>query len=263
MVTSASSSSASSRLQLGKLFVDRLTFTQALDRIEAMVSERTGGVVFTPNVDHVVMAGHDERFRDAYAKADLSLADGMPVVWASHLLGEPLPAKISGSDLVLPLMERANRGRWRVFLFGGGPGVADVAAAKLTARFPDLVIAGTLSPRVDMSQPASSRDGILEAVRAARPDVVLVALGAPKQELWIAEAAAALRPAVLLGVGAAVDFVAGTVQRAPDWISAAGLEWLYRLAREPRRLWKRYLLRDPAFLLILLGDVRRARRRRA
>jgi len=251
-----------SRIQLGKLQVDRLTFTQALDRIEAMVAARAGGVVFTPNVDHVVMAGHDARFREAYAKADLSLADGMPVVWASHLLGEPLPAKISGSDLVLPLMERANRGRWRVFLLGGGPGVADVAAANLTARFPDLVIAGTLSPRVDMSQPASSREGILESVRAARPDVVLVALGAPKQELWIAEAAAALRPAVLLGVGAAVDFVAGTVQRAPDWISAAGLEWLYRLAREPRRLWKRYLLRDPAFLLILLGDLRRARHRR-
>jgi N-acetylglucosaminyldiphosphoundecaprenol N-acetyl-beta-D-mannosaminyltransferase len=251
-----------SRLQLGKLQVDRLTFAQALDRIEAMVSERTGGVVFTPNVDHVVMAGHDARFRDAYAKADLSLADGMPVVWASHLLGEPLPAKISGSDLVLPLMERANRGRWRVFLLGGGPGVADAAAAKLTARFPDLVIAGTLSPRIDMSQPASSREGILESIRAARPDVVLVALGAPKQELWIAEAAAALRPAVLLGVGAAVDFVAGTVKRAPDWISAAGLEWLYRLAREPRRLWRRYLLRDPAFLFIVLGDLRRARRRR-
>ncbi len=258
-----SSASRSSRVQLGKLQVDRLTFTQALDRIEALVSAREGGVVFTPNVDHVVMAGHDARFREAYAKADLSLADGMPVVWASHLLGEPLPAKISGSDLVLPLMERANRGRWRVFLLGGGPGVADVAAANLTARFPDLVIAGTLSPRVDMGQPASSRESILETLRAARPDVVLVALGAPKQELWIAESAAALRPAVLLGVGAAVDFVAGTVQRAPDWISAAGLEWLYRLAREPRRLWKRYLLRDPAFLLILLGDLRRVRRRRA
>jgi N-acetylglucosaminyldiphosphoundecaprenol N-acetyl-beta-D-mannosaminyltransferase len=257
------SPSPPSRVQLGELQVDRLTFTQALDRIEAMVSARKGGVVFTPNVDHVVMAGHDARFREAYAKADLSLADGMPVVWASHLLGEPLPAKISGSDLVLPLMERANRGRWRVFLLGGGPGVADVAAANLMARFPDLVIAGTLSPRVDMSQPASSREGTLETLRAARPDVVLVALGAPKQELWIAESAAALRPAVLLGVGAAVDFVAGTVQRAPDWISAAGLEWLYRLAREPRRLWRRYLLRDPAFLLILLGDLRRVRRRRA
>jgi N-acetylglucosaminyldiphosphoundecaprenol N-acetyl-beta-D-mannosaminyltransferase len=247
------------KIRLGQLHVDRVTFEQALGAIEAMVATRSGGVVLTPNVDHVVMAGHDARFREAYARADLSLADGMPVVWASRLLGQPLPAKISGSDLVLPLMERANGGRWRVFLLGGGPGVADEAAKRLEARFPDLVIAGTLAPRIDMSEPASCRAEVVQSVRAARADVVLVALGAPKQELWIAESAEALRPAVLLGVGAAVDFIAGTVPRAPAWISVSGLEWLYRLAREPRRLWKRYLLRDPEFLLILLAELRRAR----
>jgi N-acetylglucosaminyldiphosphoundecaprenol N-acetyl-beta-D-mannosaminyltransferase len=255
-------SSIPPRVRIGHLEVDRVTFAQALDTIEAMVASRSGGVVFTPNVDHVVMAGHDERFRRAYESADLSLADGVPVIWASRLMGQPLPAKISGSDLVLPLMDRANRGRWRVFLLGGGPGVVEDAAVRLTARFPDLVIAGTLAPRVDMQEPASTRADVLESVRLACPDIVLVALGAPKQELWIAESAEALRPAVLLGVGAAVDFLAGTVKRAPGWISASGLEWLYRLAREPSRLWKRYLLRDPEFLLILLDELRRGRRER-
>lgn len=249
------------RLRLGSLHVDGVTFEQALEAIAGMVDRREGGVVFTPNVDHVVMADEDERFRDAYAAADLSLADGMPVLWASRLLGVPLPEKVSGSDLVLPLMDRAGRAGWRVYILGGAPGVAARAAERIAERFPGVRIAGTGSPVVDMSQPAAARAALHDTIRATEPDVVLVALGAPKQELFIAEAASALRPAVLLGVGAAIDFVAGTAKRAPGWVSASGLEWLYRLLREPRRLWKRYLLRDPKFLVILLRELRTTRAR--
>jgi N-acetylglucosaminyldiphosphoundecaprenol N-acetyl-beta-D-mannosaminyltransferase len=234
--------------------VDGVTFAQALDTIAAMVADGHGGTVFTPNVDHVVMAEHDERFRRAYDAANLSLADGMPVLWAARVLGAPLPEKISGSDLALPLMERAAREGWRVYILGGAPGVAARAAERLVERFPRIVIAGTDAPRIDMSAPASSRADVLARVRESKADVVLVALGAPKQELWIAEAAPALRPAVLLGVGAAIDFIAGTARRAPRWMSRGGLEWLYRLAQEPRRLWKRYLVRDPEFLLIVLRE---------
>jgi N-acetylglucosaminyldiphosphoundecaprenol N-acetyl-beta-D-mannosaminyltransferase len=236
-----------------------MTSAQALDAIAAMIAEHRGGTVFTPNVDHVVMADHDARFRQAYQTADLSLADGMPVLWASRALGQPLPEKVSGSDLVLPLMERAERAGWRVYILGGAPGVGELAAQRLVERFPRIVIAGTDAPRIDMDAPLSSRASTLERVRAARPDLVLVALGAPKQELWIAEAAPDLRPAVLLGIGAAVDFIAGTVKRAPRWMSDSGLEWLFRLGQEPRRMWKRYLVRDPEFLLILLRDLRRTR----
>ena len=135
------------RLQLGRLAVDRLTFSGALDAIEGMVERRRGGVVFTPNVDHVVIAERDAEFREAYAHADLCLADGMPIVWCSRLLGAPLPEKISGSDLVLPLMSRAAARSWTVFLLGAGPGVADCAAERLR-RERGTAVVGTAAPRV-------------------------------------------------------------------------------------------------------------------
>ncbi|HEY5241308.1 MAG TPA: WecB/TagA/CpsF family glycosyltransferase [Polyangiaceae bacterium] len=246
-------------MRLGRLHVDEVTFAQALDAIAAMIAEGRGGTVVTPNVDHVVMADHDERFRSAYDAAALSLADGMPILWAARVLGTPLPEKISGSDLVLPLMERAEREGWRVYILGGGSGVGAAAAERLVQRFPRLVVAGVDAPRIDMDASVASRAPVLERVRAARPHLVLVALGAPKQELWMTEVAEDLRPAVLLGVGAAVDFIAGTAKRAPGWMSASGLEWLFRLGQEPRRMWRRYLLRDPEFLFIVLRDLRASR----
>jgi N-acetylglucosaminyldiphosphoundecaprenol N-acetyl-beta-D-mannosaminyltransferase len=243
------------RFQLGHLHVDDITFAETLDAIAAMVSQGEGGSVFTPNVDHVVMAEHDERFRHAYASASLCIADGMPILWAARLLGAPLAEKVSGSDLMWPLMERAEREKWRVYILGGASGVGTKAVETLKARLPGIVIAGTDSPRIDMNAPLATRAEVLQRVRASKPDIVLVALGAPKQELWIAETAADLRPAVLLGIGASVDFIAGTARRAPPWMSNAGLEWLYRLAREPGRLWKRYLLRDPEFALVVLREL--------
>jgi len=247
------------RVQVGPVLVDRVTFTEALDAVTDLVERRRGGTVFTPNVDHVVMASEDDRFRCAYAGVDLSLADGMPVVWASRALGAPLPERVAGSDLCAPLMRRAAEKGWRVYLFGGGRGSAKRAASRLRAAYPDLKIVGTASPRVDMSEPAAQRRAALDAISAVAPDLVLVGLGAPKQELWIHESAAALAPAVLLGIGASIDFLAGNAHRAPEWMSTAGLEWLYRLAREPRRLWRRYLVRDPRFLGILLAQIVRTR----
>jgi N-acetylglucosaminyldiphosphoundecaprenol N-acetyl-beta-D-mannosaminyltransferase len=247
------------RLRLGRLQIDDVTFEEALDAIGTMIETRRGGSVFTPNIDHVVMVDEDPRFCQAYEAAELSVVDGMPVLWASRLLGLPLPEKISGSDLVLPLMKRAEAKGWRVYLLGGAEGVPEKAAEKLRAEFPRLQIVGTDSPRIDMAQPASARAGVLAKVTAVKPDIVLVAFGAPKQELFIHEASTALRPAVVLGVGAGIDFIAGTVKRAPAWMSRSGLEWLYRLGKEPRRMWRRYLVRDPKFLLILLRDLRAPR----
>jgi N-acetylglucosaminyldiphosphoundecaprenol N-acetyl-beta-D-mannosaminyltransferase len=183
----------------------------------------------------------------------------MPILWAARLLGSPLPAKVSGSDLVMPLMRRAERMGWRVYILGGGPGVGEKAAERLVSQLPRLIVVGTDAPQVDMRAARATRAPAIERVRAVNPDLVLVALGAPKQELLIAEFSEELRPAVLLGIGASVDFIAGTAQRAPRWMSDAGLEWLYRMAREPRRLWKRYLLRDPEFALVLVREFLRAR----
>src|SRR5450432_4105838 len=170
----------------------------ALEAIASLVARQRGGTIFTPNVDHVVLASEDEDFRRAYAAADLSLADGMPVVWASHLLGAPVPEKISGSDLVEPLIELAAKKGWRVYLLGGGEGVAQRAASALLQRYANLKIVGTGSPRIDLAEPASRRSNVLEAIRSCAPDIVLVGFGAPKQELWMYESVEALRPAVLL-----------------------------------------------------------------
>jgi N-acetylglucosaminyldiphosphoundecaprenol N-acetyl-beta-D-mannosaminyltransferase len=253
-VHGSSTAAARERLRVGSVWIDRLTFVQALDAIEALVDAERGGRVFTPNIDHVVLAEENDRFREAYAAAELSLVDGKPLLWASHLLGLPLPEKISGSDLVEPLLERAGKKGWRVYLFGGGDGVAQAAAEVMRQRH-GVNVVGMDAPRVDREGGVADSSAI-ERIQSARPHLVLVALGAPKQELFIHRVAEKIRPAVALGIGASLDFVAGRVKRAPRWMSNAGLEWLYRLSREPRRLWRRYLVNDPKFLSILARSMR-------
>jgi N-acetylglucosaminyldiphosphoundecaprenol N-acetyl-beta-D-mannosaminyltransferase len=248
------------RVRIGQLEIDPVTLDDALERIAQLVDRRRGGAVFTPNVDHVVKAEHHADFRRAYSRADLCLADGMPLVWASRLLGSPLPEKVSGSDLMLPLMRLAAERRWRVYLLGGRPGVAQEAREKLTREL-DVTIVGTDSPVIGPDGTDKSSEQTLERLTAASPDLVLVAFGAPKQELWIDRYAQRLGPAVAMGVGGSLDFITGRVRRAPAWISRAGLEWLFRLLQEPRRMWRRYLVEDPAFISIVARSRRRRRRK--
>jgi N-acetylglucosaminyldiphosphoundecaprenol N-acetyl-beta-D-mannosaminyltransferase len=203
----------------------------------------------------VVQVEHNPSFRAAYEQASLCLVDGQPLIWASYLLGAPLPEKISGSDLILPLMHRAERRRWRVYLLGGGPGVGVLAAKKLQKQF-DVDIVGIDAPHVTPSGQAVEGQAVVDRIAAAQPHLVLAAFGAPKQELFIHGALAAIRPAVAIGVGAGFDFIAGRLRRAPRWVSRGGLEWLFRLAQEPRRLTRRYLIDDPKFLTILYRTLR-------
>jgi N-acetylglucosaminyldiphosphoundecaprenol N-acetyl-beta-D-mannosaminyltransferase len=245
------------RIRIGRLPVDVIRFDESLDRIEQLVTEKQGACVFTPNVDHVMLAEKDTRLTDAYSVASLSLADGMPLLWAARLLGTPLPEKISGSDLVWPLMERAAKRGFGVYLLGGAPRSAAKAAAALVAQLPGLRVVGTDAPQIDLDMPDTASRPILERIAATHPDLVLVGLGAPKQEIWIHSHLEALRPAVAIAVGAAIDFLAGNVPRAPRWMSRVGAEWLYRLAREPRRLAYRYLVRDVGFAAVLARAVGR------
>ena len=238
------------RVRVGSLELDVLNRDEAIDAVVRLVREGRGGTVFTPNVDHIVQAEHNEAFRQAYARTALSLVDGTPVLWAAKLLGTPLPEKLSGSDMFDPLLERAAREGLRVVLLGGGPGVAEIAAKNLRERLPTLQVVDTLAPRIGLSVTDEERECVARLVRA-RADLIFVCLGAPKQELFSDRNREALAPAVLVGFGAAVDFAAGTVPRAPGWVSRAGLEWAFRLGREPRRLASRYLLRDPEFLKIV------------
>jgi len=245
------------RVRVGRLWIDALRFDEAASAIEAMVDARRGGSVFTPNLDHIVNAEENAAFADAYSRASLSLVDGQPLVWASRLLGLPLPEKISGSDLAWPVLQLAARRGFRVYLLGGAEGAAAEVARRCQSEL-GLTVCGVDAPRIEPQ--ATPGDELITArIAAARPDLVLVALGSPKQELWIDRTAARLSPAVQLGVGASLDFLAGKVRRAPRWMQRAGLEWLYRLAQEPGRLWRRYLINDPKFLLVLSRTLREER----
>jgi N-acetylglucosaminyldiphosphoundecaprenol N-acetyl-beta-D-mannosaminyltransferase len=242
------------RVRIGRLWIDAVTFEGALERIAGLVAARQGAAVFTPNVDHVVTAEDDPDFRTAYAAASLSLPDGQPLVWASRLLGTPVPEKVSGSDLVLPLLRRAAGAGWRVYLLGGVEGAAEAARARM-ARELGVEIVGVDAPRIS-ADGGEDEAAVLARLRRARPDLVLVGLGSPKQERFIHRSLPGIAPAVAVGVGASIDFLAGRVRRAPPWISRAGLEWLFRLSLEPRRLAHRYLVKDPRFLAVLARTAR-------
>ena len=240
----------SARFRVGRIWADVVDLNGAIDRIDALVSAGAGGAVFTPNVDHVVNSERLPALAEAYARADLCLADGMPLVWASRVLGPVLPERVAGSDLAGPLLARAAERRWPVFLFGGRAGAAQKAAEALQRNSVEVV--GAEGPLV--AADGSVESEVLERVRTAAPALLLVGLGSPKQELFIDRHRASLGAAVCFACGAVIDFLAGELPRAPRWMARTGLEWAYRLVREPRRLWRRYLVNDPAFLRIVARD---------
>jgi exopolysaccharide biosynthesis WecB/TagA/CpsF family protein len=235
--------------------VHNLSFDEAVDRIIAMCRGGEPRYVVTPNVDHVMKARRDERLRLIYERADLSLADGMPLVWAAKILGRPLKDKVSGSDLFEALCRQAARHDLGVFLLGAAPGVAHKAGVILEKRCPGLRIVGTLSPRLDADGSSPDNDMMAARIAEAKPDLLFAAFGSPKQEYWIARHHRKMGVPVVIGVGASFDFVAGVQRRAPRWMQRAGLEWTWRLAHDPRRLWRRYLVDDLPFIKLLAAAV--------
>jgi len=202
--------------------------------------------VVTPNVDHTVMIQTDVPLQKSYQGASLVLADGAPVVMVSRWLRKSLPERVAGSDLVPALLKSASRCSkaaakpLRVFLLGAGPGVADRAAQVIHKRWPGAQVVGTLSPPLGFEHEEAENERILRAVAACQPDLVLIGLGAPKQELWIARHADRLEAKVALCIGATIDFLAGEKSRAPRLLQKLGLEWVHRVATEPTRLARRY-----------------------
>jgi len=238
------------RMRIGTLDVDAVTFDGALRAIDALVVAGKGGAVFTPNVDHVMLAERNALLRSAYSRADLSLADGVPVVLASRLIGPRLPAKVSGSDLMMPLMHLASKQQWRVYILGGAEGVGREAANIFSERH-GVNIVGVDDAYIGMTANGDEQN-VVSRIIDARPQLLLVALGCPKQELFIDRVREQLGGVVSVGIGASLDFVVGRVRRAPPWMSRFGLEWLYRFSQEPGRLWRRYFIQDTQFVFVLL-----------
>lgn len=218
---------------------DHVTTAETLARIEAMIASRQPHYAATANVDFLVQAREDVELHRILLDAHLVLADGMPLVWASRWLGNPLPERVTGSDLVPRLLAEAEHKGWRVFFLGGTETSVAAAAAKVRAKHPHLQLVGAYSPPFRPLLEMNHED-ILERIRAARPDILLVAFGCPKQEKWISMHYRAAGVPLSIGVGATIDFLAGTVSRAPRWMQRSGLEWVYRLLQEPRRLFRRY-----------------------
>jgi exopolysaccharide biosynthesis WecB/TagA/CpsF family protein len=241
---------------------DRITLDGAVDSIESMIAEGGAHYVVTPNVDFLVKARRDPELHRILGRADLVLCDGKPLVWASRLLGDPLPCRVAGSDLMPALLKRASERGWRIFLLGGGAGVADEAATRIGAEFPRLPGVAHYSPPFRHLDAMNNAE-IAERVRAAKPDIMLVCFGCPKQEKWISRNYAALEVPVMIGAGGTVDFLAGRMARAPLWMRQSGTEWLFRLFQEPGRLAMRYADDLVCFAPAIVAQCLRSTRPRA
>jgi N-acetylglucosaminyldiphosphoundecaprenol N-acetyl-beta-D-mannosaminyltransferase len=240
--------------------IDRLRMADAVAKLRSWVDADDAACryVVTPNVDHTVMFAERADLREAYGTASLVLADGFPVVLASRLLRRALPERVAGSDLAPALFASTGDGRrLSVFLLGAAPGVADRAARCIEERWPNVSVVGTYSPPLGFERDERANDEIVQRVNAARPDVLILGLGAPKQELWIAKHHRRLEAKTALCIGATIDFLAGEKARAPRWMQCCGLEWLHRLTSEPKRLFKRYAHDARVFPRLVWNEWRR------
>lgn len=231
----------------------KLTESQCVEHILGALREGRGGWVVTPNLDILRLLATRRGMWDWFRQADLILADGMPIVWLSRALGSPLPERVAGSSLVSTLSAGAARERRSLYLLGGDPGAAEAAAGELRRRHPGIHVAGIYSPPVGFEQDPAEMERIRRLVGEARPDIVYVALGCPKQERLIAHVRPCAPQAWYVGVGISLSYLAGAVRWAPPWMRKAGLEWVYRLAQEPGRLARRYLREDIPFALRVAG----------
>jgi N-acetylglucosaminyldiphosphoundecaprenol N-acetyl-beta-D-mannosaminyltransferase len=231
---------------------DALSERQVVARIIGDSDDGRGGWVVTPNIDICRQLRRDPAVRALISGASLVVADGMPLVWASRLVGDPLPERVAGASLIFTLSEAAAASGKTIYLLGGEPGVPARAAAALGRRYPGLLVAGVHSPPFGFEREPGEIEAIAARLTRAKPDIVFVGLGFPKQERLIAAVAPALPAAWFIGCGAAIPFAAGTLPRAPHWMQPLGLEWIHRLISEPRRLFRRYLMDDVPFALRLL-----------
>jgi N-acetylglucosaminyldiphosphoundecaprenol N-acetyl-beta-D-mannosaminyltransferase len=234
--------------------VSAINMEMALRTIEEWIARRDPHYVCVTTVHGVMESQRDAILRQIHNRAGMVTPDGMPLVWLSRLKGLGYVERVYGPDLMLAACQRSAEKGYRHFFYGGAPGVAESLATRLQTRFPELQVVGIDSPPFRPLTPEEDRTAV-ERINAARPDIVWVGISTPKQERWMASHIGRLRAPVLIGVGAAFDFHAGLKKQAPRWIQRSGLEWLFRLAMEPRRLWRRYLINNPSFLWLIVHQL--------
>ncbi len=233
-----------SRMKFMNTEIDNLTMDEALSEIDRLIKEDKNAYVVTPNVDHIVQLEKGGELVEVYKNADLILTDGKPLLWIAKLYKTPIKEKISGSDLFPLLCKMAAEKGYRMFFLGAAEGVAEIAAKNLIEKYNGLNIVGTYSPPFGFEKDEAELMKIENMIKQTTPHILIVGLGCPKQELFILHNRDRLEVPISLGLGASIDFEAGNIKRAPKWMSEHGLEWLYRLIQEPKRMFKRYLVDD-------------------
>jgi N-acetylglucosaminyldiphosphoundecaprenol N-acetyl-beta-D-mannosaminyltransferase len=244
-----STSTAARRVNILGVGLTPLRMADALAAMDGWIAAREPRYVCVADVHAVMESRWDASLRRIHNRADLVTTDGMPLVWLCRLAGERHAERIYGPDLMLALCAHSLARGYRHFFFGGREGVADILAGRLAARHPGLTVAGTLTPPFRAMSEAETEEAIA-TINAQQPDIVWVGLSTPKQERWMAAVLGRIAAPVMIGVGAAFDFHAGTVRQAPRFIQRSGFEWAFRLAMEPRRLWRRYARSIPEFMLL-------------
>jgi N-acetylglucosaminyldiphosphoundecaprenol N-acetyl-beta-D-mannosaminyltransferase len=239
----------------------RLTLAETVAAVGKLIEAGQPSYFITAPTHYAMLTEQHPDLRSINARAAFIVADGAPLVWASRWTGAPLPERVAGSDLIYELSAAAARHGHRLFLLGGAEGIAAEAARRLCERYPGLQIAGHVCPPFREPTAAEEAD-LIEQIRAARPDILMVAYGQPKGERWIVRHYEQLGVPVCVQVGASLDFAAGRVRRAPRWMQKSGLEWAFRLGLEPRRLFLRYT-RNAGFIATrVVRDLGQAVRRR-
>ena len=242
------------RVSLGSLSLDAITFKEAVAWTLGHIANHKQGPparICSPNAAIVAQADEDAAFAEIVRSSDLVVADGLPLVWAASLLGTPLPGQIRGVDLMEAICAAGAPTRLSIYILGGLPRAAEIAAGRLSSFNPGLRIAGTDCPPIGFEDDVDVSRQVLERIIAAAPEFLIVALGSPKQERWIFHNFRDLPVGAIQGVGAAVDTVAGLRKRPPAWMGNIGLEWFGRLMNEPGRLWSRYLVGNARFIWIV------------
>jgi len=243
-----------SRVNVLGVGISAINLEQAVQEIERWIKEGARNYVNVCTVHTVMECQNDTRLRTIVNRSGLSTPDGMPLVWLSRLQGFREAGRVYGPDLMLKLCERSVVTGHRHFFYGGAPGVADLLAEKLRTRFPGLQVSGTHSPPMRAAD-VQEIDDVLERINATAADIVWVGLGTPKQDFWVARHRPLLAAPALIAVGAAFDFHAGLLRQAPRWMQRSGLEWLFRLIHEPRRLAYRYLVYNPVFTVKTVAQI--------
>ena len=241
------------RINICGIEIDQYNFDEVLEQIvNHAVAGRSPEYVVTPNAMHILSLQTDALFREIYRQAFLVVPDGVSLLWSAKFLNTPLNGRVNGTDLFEQLCAMAAKKGLKVFLLGGRAGAADTAKEILEARHPNLNIVGTHCPPYGFEAQSAELALINAKIKAANPDLLFVGLGAPKQEKWIAANYQELAVPISVGIGVSFELVANMVSRAPVWMQKTGLEWLFRLIVEPSRLWKRYVIGNPLFILLVL-----------